>query len=240
MERKPVIGVTPYRRKTEPYDVYVPEGIQKAVELLGGEIRVLDYTKVQMYELLGESVQVDGFIFSGGVDVDPSLYGEEVEPGCGTIDRQRDDVEINMFPLLLTRGVPILGICRGCQVINVAFGGTLRQDIPNHRQNDENGRFCHTVSVVPGTKLSAILGKASLLTNSYHHQCAKELAPGFVANAYAEDGTIEGFESAMGTFILGLQWHPETTLSDDEDSVKPFAAFMDAVVKRMNAPCHED
>lgn len=238
MDRKPVIGITPYKRKVAPYDTYIPEGFMKMAERLDIELRMLDYTKVQMYELLGEAVQVDGFIFSGGVDVDPALYGEEIESDCGAIDRQRDDIEINLFPLLLTRSIPILGICRGCQVINVAFGGTLRQHIPNHHQDDANGRFCHEISIVPGTKLNAIMGKTHVLTNSYHHQCVKELAPGFVMNAFAPDGTPEGFEAAMGTFIMGLQWHPEVTVNDDEDSLKPFAAFLEAVKKHMNAPCH--
>ena len=103
MERKPVIGVTPYKRKEEPFDLYIPAGIIAAVERLGGEVRLLDYEKLRAYELIGEVVQLDGVIFAGGPDVDPSLYGEEKEPGCGEIIRRRDDMELNLFPLLLTR-----------------------------------------------------------------------------------------------------------------------------------------
>ena len=245
MERKPVIGVTINRRKDNPEEVAVSEGIRKAVETLGGEVRAIDYTKLKAYELLGEAVQIDGMIYSGGSDVDPSFYGEDAEPACGAVDRKRDDIEINLFPLLLTRSTPILAICRGCQVVNVAFGGTLYQDLPtdcqvNHRQDDANGRFSHTVSIEPGTRLSEIVGSSELPTNSYHHQSVKEVAPGFIVNARTPDGVIEGIESSMGTFIMGVQWHPEVTLDADTASLKIFEAFMDAVKKRMNAPCHED
>lgn len=244
MERKPVIGVTPYKRKEEPFDLYIPAGIIAAVERLGGEVRLLDYEKLRAYELIGEVVQLDGVIFAGGPDVDPSLYGEEKVPGCGEIIRRRDDMELNLFPLLLTRGLPILGICRGCQVINVAFGGTLVQDIPttyhvSHRQEKDGAPFSHNVLITAGTMLHRIIGKTVLATNSYHHQCVKELAPGLIPNAYAAEGFIEGFEGAPdGPFLLAVQWHPEVTLDDDEDSIKPFAAFMDAVRAYMAVPCH--
>ncbi len=244
MSRKPVIGVTPYRRKTEPFDLYVPEGIQKAVERLGGEVYLIDYDKIKLYELIGLVVQLDGVIFAGGVDVDPAFYGQETRPTCGEIDAKRDSVELNMFPLLRTRGIPILGICRGCQVINVAFGGTLVQDIPdtysvNHRQNDEEGKFFHEVTIVPGTELSKLIGKTELLTNSYHHQCVDELGEGLKVNARSKDGLVEGFESAEpGQYIMALQWHPETTLDDDEYSILPFKAFMDEVNFLMSIPCH--
>lgn len=244
MERKPVIGVTVNRRKDNPEEIYVSDNIQKAVEALGGEVRPLDYTKLKTYELLGEVVQIDGIVYSGGGDVDPSLYGEAAKSECGAIDRRRDDIEINLIPLLLTRSVPILAICRGCQVINVAFGGTLYQDLPsdcqvNHRQDDANGRFSHTVRIESGTRLASIVGARELPTNSYHHQSAKEVAPGFIVNARTPDGIIEGIESSMGTLILGVQWHPELTLDADDASMKIFEAFMDEVKKRMNAPCHE-
>lgn len=244
MSKKPVIGVTPYRRKTEPFDLYVPEGIVKAVERLGGEVYLIDYDKIRLYELIGLVVQLDGVIFAGGVDVDPSHYGQETRPTCGAIDHKRDNLELNMFPLIRARGIPILGICRGCQVINVAFGGTLIQDIPetysvNHRQDDANGRFHHDILISSGTLLHKIIGKNVLHTNSYHHQCVDELGQGLKANAYSQEGFPEGLENAdPGQFILGVQWHPETTLDDDEDSIKPFKAFMEEVEFMRSMPCH--
>lgn len=233
MEPKYVIGVTPYKRKTEPFDVYVPEGITRAVSALGGETRMLDYTRLKLYELIGECAQLDGAIFAGGVDVHPRHYGEAVEAGCGDIDERRDEIELNLMPLLLARRLPVLGICRGCQVINVALGGTLTQDIPNHRQDDAQGRFHHAIDIVKGTQLRALLGADTINVNSYHHQCVKALAPGLIANAYAREGFPEGFERIdEDTFILGLEWHPESTLDADEYSMKPFRAFMRAVEAR--------
>ena len=129
-------------------------------------------------------------------------------------------------------------------MINVAFGGTLVQDIPttyhvSHRQEKDGAPFSHNVLITAGTMLHRIIGKTVLATNSYHHQCVKELAPGLIPNAYAAEGFIEGFEGAPdGPFLLAGQWHPEVTLDDDEDSIKPFAAFMDAVRAYMAVPCH--
>ena len=125
-----------------------------------------------------------------------------------------------------------------------SFGGTLVQDIPttyhvSHRQEKDGAPFSHNVLITAGTMLHRIIGKTVLATNSYHHQCVKELAPGLIPNAYAAEGFIEGFEGAPdGPFLLAVQWHPEVTLDDDEDSIKPFAAFMDAVRAYMAVPCH--
>lgn len=153
-------------------------------------------------------------------------------------------MELNLFPLLLTRGLPILGICRGCQVINVAFGGTLVQDIPtayhvSHRQEKDGAPFSHNVLITAGHDAPQDHRK-----NRAGHQ---QLSPpvregaraGLIPNAYAAEGFIEGFEGTPdGPFLLAVQWHPEVTLDDDEDSIKPFAAFMDAVRAYMAVPCH--
>ena len=235
MNRKPIIGATPYRRKEAPYDTYVPTGIVKAVERLGGEVRMFDYLTLEVADLENEVNRIDGFIFSGGMDVHPRFYGEEVDPACGEISEKRDEIELNLFAPLLERNLPILGICRGCQVINVAFGGTLHQHMDGHRQDDAQGRFWHEIDIRPDTWLKNVIRKDTLLTNSYHHQAVKALAPGFVVSATARDSTVEGFEYAGDKFIVGLQWHPETTLDDDAESILPFEAFMNTVRKRMEA-----
>lgn len=235
MDRRPIIGATPYKRNVEPFDLYLPPGVIRAVEELGGETRLFDYEKLTVGELAAAVDAVDGFIFSGGVDVHPARYGEAVAPDCGKIDEKRDEIELALFEELEKRGLPMLGICRGCQVINVALGGTLYQHIPNHRQNDEEGRFWHVLSLEPGTFLRKTLGKSRLMTNSYHHQSVKALAPGLTRNAVADDGTVEGFERMEGGFLLAVQWHPESTLDDDSDSIKPFVAFMEAARERMAA-----
>ena len=241
---KPIIGITPGRSKEDIHTLKVHRGIQRAIEELGGEIRILNYDTLKLYELIGEVVQLDGMIFAGGGDVAPAYYGEEVLPGCGAPDEKRDNVELNLFPLLMTRGVPILGICRGCQVINVAFGGTLIQDLPNergvdHSQDDFKGAFHHLVTLRAGTKLANALGTDSLMTNSYHHQAVKDLAPGFVLTGMSDDGVIEAFEDpAPGRFIMGVQWHPESTLDNDEYSHKIFKLFMDEAAHFKSIPCH--
>lgn len=243
MTRKPVIGVTPYLRKEAPFDTYVPEGCVSAIERLGGEVFKIDYNKLKLYELLGVAVQIDGLILAGGPDVAPWRYGDEQKPECGQIVEARDEIEINLFPLVMTRKLPIFGICRGCQVINVAFGGTLIQDLPselglNHRQDDANGAFFHEVRVETGSALKDILGADTLVTNSYHHQAIKTLAPGLVASAASADGVIEAIEAPnLDEFLLGVQWHPETTLDKDAYSILPFEAFMRAVKTRAQS-CH--
>lgn len=243
MTRKPLIGVTPYLRKEAPFDTYVPEGCVNAIERLGGEVFKIDYTRLKLYELLGVAVQIDGLILAGGPDVDPRRYGDAQKPECGLIVDARDEIEINLFPLVMTRKLPILGICRGCQVINVAFGGTLTQDLPselgvNHQQDDAKGAFFHEVRVEPCSELMRILGADTLYTNSYHHQAIKALAPGLVVSATSADGVIEAIEAPnLDMFLLGVQWHPESSLDKDAYSIMPFEAFMRAVEKRLQSVC---
>ena len=241
MADKPVIGVVT-SRSTENGKHIVNPNIEQAINELGGTVRPFDFETLRLYELIGEVVQIDGFVFPGGGDLDPGFYGQEKLPECNEPVRKWDELEMNMFPLLMTRGLPMLGICRGCQVINVGFGGTLIQDLPsqkgvNHRQDDANGRYSHDVAIEPGTRLRGCVGKDTLRVNSYHHQAIDAAAEGFRVNARAADGTVEGIESAgPGQFILGVQWHPEMIL-DDPAAMAIFRAFMGAVEKRRNTRC---
>ncbi|MBR4235905.1 MAG: gamma-glutamyl-gamma-aminobutyrate hydrolase family protein [Clostridia bacterium] len=244
MENKPQIGVVASRRG-ENGRLIVNPNIARFITDNGGEVRAYDYEKLKLYELIGEVVQTDGFVFPGGGDLNPSYYEQEKLPECAEPVRAWDDLEMNLFPLLMARGLPILGICRGCQVINVGFGGTLIQDLPsqkglNHRQDDKNGAYSHTVHITPGTRLSAAVGMDELNVNSYHHQAIDEVAGGFRVCARAHDGTVEGIESAApAQFILGVQWHPEM-LPDDPASKAVFAAFMDAVRKHKSIKCSKE
>ena len=236
MAEKAVIGLVT-SRKTEAGERIVNPDIAKMVEELGGEIRPFNFETLRLYELVGEVVQIDGFIFPGGGDLDPGFYGQEKKPECGEPVRKWDDLEMNLFPLLMTRSLPILGICRGCQVVNVGFGGTLIQDLPSqkglhHRQDDANGKYSHDVTLEPGTRLRAAIQSDTLTVNSYHHQAIDEVAPGFKVSAVAPDGTIEAIETAApGQFIMGVQWHPEM-IPEDSASQAIFKAFMAAVEKR--------
>ena len=243
--KKPVIGVIPTRRSENPEELYIPPKVIAAVEKAGGEVFMIDYDKIKTYEYIGMTVQLDGIIYAGGGDMNPSIYGQEKQPECGPTDRKRDDCEINLFPLILTRGLPLLGICRGMQSINVALGGTLTQHIPakyegaNHAFHGTDEDFHHTVKIEPGTALYEIVGKTELLTNSYHHQCVDELAPGLIPSAYSKEGFLEAFETpAGGQFIMAVQWHPESTVDLDEASFKIFEYFMTMVRNFMTIPCH--
>lgn len=243
--KKPVIGVIPTRKSDDPSVLYVPENVTKAVERLGGEVFMIDYDKIKTYELIGMTVQLDGVIYAGGGDMDPRCYGQERIPECGEANPKRDDIELNMFPLIMTRQLPILGICRGMQSINVALGGTLTQDIPvkygtNHRFSGSEEKFHHKLTVKPDNMLYETVQSTEILTNSYHHQAIDVLAPGLIPTAYSEEGFVEAFEAPknMGHFIFAVQWHPESTQDDDEISLKIFKLFMDAVHRYMTVPCH--
>lgn len=243
--KKPVIGVIPTRKSDDPTQLYVPENVIKAVERLGGEVFMIDYDKIKTYELIGMTVQLDGVIYAGGGDMDPGCYGQERIPECGEANHKRDDIELNMFPLLMTRALPVLGICRGMQSINVALGGTLTQDIPlkygtNHRFSGSEEKFHHKLTIKENTMLYDCMGATEVMTNSYHHQCVDVLAQGLIPTAYSEEGIIEAFEAPKecGQFIMAVQWHPESTLDDDEVSIRIFESFMDAVLRYMTVPCH--
>lgn len=177
----------------------------------------------------------DGILFTGGPDVAPARYGEETLPECGQIIPERDEMEDVLFHAALAAGKPMLGICRGIQVINVALGGTLWQDLPSqvgkavcHRQPEPYNQPCHMVSVVPDTPLAKLLGKTESAVTSRHHQAVKDLAPGLKVMAYGPDGVVEAVWMPDKPFVWGVQWHPESIYPTSEDSRKLFAAFVEA------------
>jgi putative glutamine amidotransferase len=160
---------------------------------------------------------VDGLILTGGEDMDPAWYGAEPSPQLTAPSRERDLFELALFAVARQRGLPILGICRGIQVINVALGGTLFQDLPsehpsqiNHRPDGPRDLRTHRVRIQPGTRVAAALATNAVTVNSSHHQAIKDLAPGLVAVGWTEDGVIEAAESPPGMpWLLAVQWHPE-------------------------------
>jgi putative glutamine amidotransferase len=165
---------------------------------------------------------VDGLVLTGGEDIDPSWYGAEPSPLLSPPSRERDLFELALFAIARQRGLPILGICRGIQLINVALGGTLVQDIPSERQGAVDHQppglrdtRSHLVRLQPGSRAARALDDTSVRVNSSHHQAIQQLAPGLVASGWTSDDLIEAVESASGTpWILAVQWHPEEMHAD--------------------------
>ncbi|MEO8294958.1 MAG: gamma-glutamyl-gamma-aminobutyrate hydrolase family protein [Gemmatimonadota bacterium] len=183
--------------------------------------------------------RLDALVITGGHDVDPELYQTAPSPGLGSLDRRRDEFEISLFHAARAQHLPILGICRGLQIINVAMGGTLWQDLPSERpgsighERSDAARDArvHRVRIEPETRLCQILRTAALTTNSFHHQAIRSLAPGLTASAWAEDGVIEGVEgNSTGDWLIAVQWHPEEFFSQtDASDQRVFPALVDAV-----------
>ena len=165
--------------------------------------------------------RLDGIFLTGGVDVDPSRYGEDRHPRCGRTDPDRDAIELMLLKHAVSQKLPVLAVCRGIQILNVACGGTLYQDVsaqlPSAMKHDffptieqpSRSYLAHRVEVATGTRLGDLLGVASAPVNSMHHQAVKTLAPGLRASAFAPDGIIEAAEGTGDQFMVAVQWHPE-------------------------------
>ena len=181
--------------------------------------------------------RLDGVLLAGGVDMEPATFGEAPHPRLGRTDPARDLVELKLARWAIAEGKPLLGLCRGHQVVNVALGGTLYQDIeaqvPGAIRHDYFPGFprdylAHHVTVTPGSRLHAAAGGSTMPVNSMHHQAVKALAPGLVATAWAEDGVIEAIESEGPGYLVGVQWHPEVFESRDERTQRLFQGFVAA------------
>lgn len=232
--KKPIVGVTPYMHDNG--ERYVPEGYITGIVDTGCEPLVIDYMTVKTEDLPGIVAKLDGMVFSGGPDVDPALYGEEDWPEAGRHVKERDEIESGLVKLIKDTDMPVLGICRGLQLVNAAMGGSLVQHVPKvygdkykHQQKDGDPTFIHPVSITPGTRTAGIFGNTEFMIDSYHHQAAKEPAPGLVVTAKAPDGVTEALEMPGDRFFVLLQWHPEKTLYKDEYSIKPFEALKKAI-----------
>lgn len=189
---------------------------------------------------LGKAIQemllCDGLLLSGGEDVNPAFYGQTATEKCGKIVPARDHAEMKMLEAFLSTGKPILGICRGEQLMNVFFGGTLHQDIADvatscHDDYPRKNRGNHEVSVTRGTKLAEIMGQETFLANSLHHQAVDKVAPALILAATSEDGIVEGVEHPAHPFCIGVQWHPEHMSAYSKLQRRIFDAFVDACTK---------
>ena len=224
-KKRPIIGITTSR--SDSGKIHMNPAYFNAVYDCGG-IGVLLARTTDPERLRSYAEEFDGFIFSGGVDVDPAYYGETIAFDSVEIDKERDDFEFGLFREVIATKKPILGICRGEQMINVAMGGSLYQHIEGHRQTKLNGDSPQAVRVLADTRLGAVIGETDIFTNTFHHQAVKAVAPELIASAYAEDGTVEAVESPTHPFLLAVQWHPEMLYSEKESARKIFEAFIEA------------
>jgi putative glutamine amidotransferase len=180
---------------------------------------------------------VDGLVLTGGMDVDPRHYGEPVLNDTVKPEPDRDAFELPLVREAMARDLPVLAICRGCQVLNVATGGSLWQDLPaqrpaqvTHRQSAPRDAVTHAVHIAAGSLLAGVIGEVAgpLETNTFHHQAANAVPDGLRAVAFAADGTIEGLESPDHTFVVGVQWHPEHLAPSRPEHARLFEALVAA------------
>lgn len=181
--------------------------------------------------------RLDALLLPGGEDIDPAYYGEAVHARCGTISAVRDRVELILIRWAVEDNMPLLAICRGIQVLNVALGGSLYQDIaaqlPTAGRHDWYPGFprdhaAHQVEIAAGSRLAHLIATPTLPVNSFHHQAIKGLAPGLTVTALAPDGIVEAVEMDGYPFGLGVQWHPEELAPQDAQAQRLFEAFIAA------------
>ena len=195
----------------------------QAISCSGGIPLVLPY--IENEEIIAEFVdRCDGFLFTGGADVDPRYYGEEKKSTCGETEPNRDKLEMAVLSRALKSGKPIMGICRGLQIINVAMGGKLYQDIPTefetrigHQQTEGANDPSHTIIIENGSPLEGVIGKREMTGNSFHHQAIKSLANGLEVSAVAADGIIEAVYAPDKKYLCAYQWHPERLYRFDDN-----------------------
>jgi len=213
---RPVVGITTYVTPAHwgYWDLeaaLIPFDYVKAVENAGGRPLLVPPALDGVEETLDA---LDAIVFTGGSDVDPELYGEEAHPQTVGIHRLRDDAELGLLRAALDRDMPVLGICRGIQVLNVGMGGDLHQHVPElvgheGHKNDPPGQFlAHEVAIEPKTRLADMLGERTTVM-SHHHQGVNRIAPGLVESAHADDGLVEAVEAPEKRFAVGVLWHPE-------------------------------
>lgn len=246
MTRRPLIGVT--TQTLQSIDG-IPEGLPQsdvmnqryyvAVTLTGAAPCLIPLLDEHPEALRSVYDACDGFLIPGGVDMHPAEFGEAPHPKLGRTDPARDRVELQITRWAIEDGRPLLGLCRGLQIINVALGGTLYQDLedqyPDAIKHDyfpnygfERTHLAHDVAVTRGTRLHDLLGQDRIPVNSMHHQGIKTLAPALTASAVSPDGLIEAAEGGGDAFLVGVQWHPEVFDVADPNMRHLFTEFVTA------------
>ena len=232
--KKPMIGITPlYDDRLMSY--WMIPGYMKGVQACGGIPVILPLTNKEedMEEIMS---RLDGFLITGGPDIDPRLYGEEVVIESGILTPNRDHTEMSVLKKAIALNKPVLGICRGMQIMNVAMGGTLYQDLASQHPEDCDHTMpkpaikpYHEVDIMKDTPLYQWIGQAVLGVNTLHHQAVKDLAEGLKVQAISKGGDlVESFWAPDKKFYCGVQWHPEFLFQKYPEHKTIFQAFVDA------------
>ena len=219
------------RMSTDPEPTVAQSKYMESLARAGAGMRWVELSDPE--QAVQDALTCDGLLLPGGGDMDPKFYGQARIPACGEPNLLRDAAEPLLLRAFLAADKPVLGICRGIQVMNAVLGGDLYQDIKPFEHLPHNGHWAkvHTVTVRWGTLLSRILGQDTVLVNSQHHQAVDRVAPGFTLAALSEDGIVEAIEKPDARFCLGVQWHPEW-LSDADPAMQGlFDAFVNACSK---------
>jgi len=247
VSRLPLIGITGRSElssgKRVPLPLYAtPRAYVDAILRAGGLPLILPPV-LGVSEATAVLAYLGGLLLSGGGDIEPGLYGQSGDAQAEDVDPDRDQAELALARGALRCGLPVLAICRGLQVLNVALGGTLYQDIPTqiphavpHRPAGEAQVPAHPVRIEAGSRLSTVLGRTEVTVNSYHHQGAREVAEGLGVTAVAPDGVVEGLEHLSHPFCVAVEWHPELTLDGPDGMACLFDAFVDQAGRYLHGP----
>jgi putative glutamine amidotransferase len=240
MAHRPRIGITTSMTVgVVPERTYVNSTYLRAVQAAGG-VPVLLPPTLDPDARRALAGDLDGLLLTGGGDVDPGRFGEAPHPTVSEVAPARDELEIEVTRTVLDDGRPLLAICRGVQVLNVALGGTLHQDVASdpgtpilHSQREPRDQPSHRVKVAAGSHLAEVLGAEEVDVNSMHHQAVKALGRGLIPVAWAPDDIVEGVELAERRhFVLGVQWHPEELVGHSDAARRLFTALARAATSR--------
>jgi putative glutamine amidotransferase len=248
MSDRPVIGITTQTLQSiDGIPASLPESWVMnqryflAATIVGGVPWMIPLLDDDLSTLREIYERLDGLLIPGGVDMDPATFGEDRHPKLGAVDPARDRVELQLTRWAIEDKKPVLGLCRGIQVINVSLGGTLYQDIaeqvPSAIKHDyfptagfERDHLAHAVDLAPGSRLRKAMERKTIRVNSMHHQGIKDLAPALLASAVAPDGLVEAVERDSDHFLVGVQWHPEVFEMTDPHTRHLFHEFISQAV----------
>lgn len=228
---RPLIGITTNHSDREK-ELKLSRSYTEAIIAAGG-LPVLLPVVTEEEVINAYIARIDGLLLTGGGDMDPLIFGEDPLPESGKLDPLRDNFELELVRKALERDLSILGICKGCQLLNIVLGGSLYQDLYRQKpgvlkHNQEAPRWypTHRVTIEEDSNLYKIVQQQVIKVNSIHHQAIKDVSPNFRVAAYSADGVIEAIEKKEGAFVLGVQWHPESLWANSRENYNIFREFI--------------